>query len=170
MTLKLLGAILIIAGCGGLGFTIALYYRREIASLKQVVSAIEFMCCELQYRLTPLPELFKRVSEHQTGSVKEIFLEISRELECQFSPDAESCIKAAMSKVTNLPKYTESAMLALGETIGIFDLEGQLHALDSVSEGCKKQLIELEDNRTQRIRSYQTLGLCAGAALAILFM
>lgn len=170
MTLKLLGAILVVAGCGGLGFAIALQYRREIASLRQMISAIEFMRCELQYRLTPLPELYKRVSDGQTGYIKDVFRELSQELECQISPDAESCLNAALTKVPGLPKYTERAMRALGKTMGIFDLDGQLQALDAVYEGCKKQLAELESNRIQRIRSYQTLGLCAGAALAILFM
>ena len=31
-------------------------------------------------------------------------------------------------------------------------------------------LSRLETNRENRLRSYQTLGLCAGAALAILFL
>ena len=34
----------------------------------------------------------------------------------------------------------------------------------------REQLRELERNRQQRLRSYRTLGLCAGAALAILLL
>lgn len=170
MTLKWLGAILVVAGCGGLGFTIALYYRREISCLKQMVSAIEFMHSQLQYRLTPLPELYKQVSQRHTGCIKDVFLQLSQELECQISPDAESCAKAAIAKTPNIPKYSENALTELGKSMGIFDLNGQLQALESVSDRCKEQLSELQENRVQRIRSYQTLGLCAGAALAILFI
>ena len=34
----------------------------------------------------------------------------------------------------------------------------------------KRELRELERNRQQRLRSYRTLGLCAGAALALLLL
>ena len=63
-----------------------------------------------------------------------------------------------------------SASSWLGASLGRFDLQGQLQGIESVRAQCRKDLAELEDNRDQRLRSYQTLGLCAGCALAILFL
>ena len=54
--------------------------------------------------------------------------------------------------------------------MGQFDLSGQLKGFEAVNKDCLRELTDLENNRTQRTRSYQTLGLCAGAALAILFL
>ena len=58
----------------------------------------------------------------------------------------------------------------MGSSLGRFDLEGQLQGLESVRIYCREQLDELSKDRDVRLRSYQTLGLCAGAALAILFV
>ena len=57
MELKLLGAILIVAGCGGYGFSLCTRYRKRERALSDLVRALDRMECELQYRLTPLPEL-----------------------------------------------------------------------------------------------------------------
>jgi hypothetical protein len=54
--------------------------------------------------------------------------------------------------------------------MGRFDLEGQLNGLEAVRTRCRDWLDELISGREVRLRNYQTLGLCAGAALVILFI
>ena len=61
-------------------------------------------------------------------------------------------------------------MLLLGKSIGRFDMDGQIKGLEAVRQDCRRRLDELSKDRDTRLRSYQTLGLCAGAALAILFI
>ena len=46
------GAALVIAGCGGFGFSIASGYKREEGILRQLLRALNYMEWELQYRLT----------------------------------------------------------------------------------------------------------------------
>ena len=58
----------------------------------------------------------------------------------------------------------------LGKTLGRFDLEGQLQGLQAVCAACLEARDSLQKDRDTRLRSYRTLGLCAGAALAILFL
>ena len=91
-------------------------------------------------------------------------------MESQISPDADSCMYAALSKMENLPFSTAKALGLLGKCLGRFDLEGQLQGIESVRSHCRRELEALEAGRDQRIRGYQTLGVCAGAALAILFV
>ena len=55
-------------------------------------------------------------------------------------------------------------------TIGKFNVNGQIKGFSSVNEACKQHLHRLSEGRDTRLRSYQTLGLCAGAALAILLV
>ena len=57
-----------------------------------------------------------------------------------------------------------------GAYLGRFDLPGQKQGLEEVREACRMELEALGKNRETRLRSYGTLGLCAGAALAILFL
>ena len=170
MPVKWIGAMLVVVGCGGFGFMMALNIMREAAALRQLISAVDFMCCELEYRLTPLPELCRKVSEQYSGSVGAAFQLLTEELEGQVAPDAAVCMETAIKKTPELPKRTAAALVSLGRTLGLFDLSGQLKGLRGLQEECGYYLEELERDKTQRLRSYQTLGLCAGAALAILFI
>ena len=170
MPVKWIGAMLVVAGCGGFGFMMALYIKREVAALRQLISAVEFMCCELEYRLTPLPELCRKVSDQYSGSIGTVFRLLAEELEGQVAPDAAFCMGSAIKKTPELPKRTAAALVSLGRTLGLFDLSGQVKGLRGLQEECGYYLEELERDKTQRLRSYQTLGLCAGAALAILFI
>ena len=60
--------------------------------------------------------------------------------------------------------------LQLGDSLGRFDLSGQIQGLASVQKRAEFELEQLRRNQDVRLRSYQTLGLCAGAALVVLFL
>lgn len=170
MTLKICGALCIIFACGGMGYSMAAAHRREENALRQLIGVLDYMGCELQYRLTPLPELCHCASVEARGSVGQVLMELTRELEAQVSPDASSCMRAAVEKGTKLPASVRKNLLTLGTSLGRFDLQGQLKGIEGVRVQCRTDLDALEKNRDVRLRSYQTLGLCAGCALAILFL
>ncbi len=168
MYLKLMGAILILAGCGGYGVMMAVNHRREAASLRQLACAADKMICELEYRLTPLPELCQFASQQTKGPLSTYFSEFAKVMDEQVSPDIGACTAVALRRTSGLPTYTAAQIQALGQTLGRFDLTGQIHALQQCVQSCRNQLEVLEYQQPQRLRSYQTLGFCAGAALAIL--
>lgn len=170
MNVKLVGAALIIAGCGGVGFSMAAAHRREEKALRQLIRALDYMGCELQYRLTPLPELCRCAAAESGGAVSQALVNLASELEAQVAPDAASCMNAALAKTQHLPQTARKNLLALGSSLGQFDLQGQLTGLEAARKQCRRELDELSKNRDVRLRSYQTLGLCAGSALAILFL
>ncbi|MBE6959143.1 MAG: hypothetical protein E7448_00245 [Ruminococcaceae bacterium] len=170
MNLHWIGAILIIAGCGGVGFSMALNYKREENTLRQLIRVMDLFCCELEYRISPLPELFRKASNAASGHLSKLFERVVQELENQVAPDAAYCMASALRHSRELPGKIVFALTDLGRSLGEYDLQGQLQGIKAVQSTCMRQLEDLENNRTQRIRSYQTLGLCAGAALAILFL
>lgn len=170
MSFKIIGAIFVIVGCGGFGFMLAASNRREEKCLRQFMSALEYMECELQYRLTPLPELCRQAAKECNGAGKSVFLSLAGELDGQLSPDVERCMLSVLSRTNDLPQYTLAAMKQLGHSLGQFDIDGQLKELSGIREECRRNLEALTNNQAVRLRSYQTLGLCAGAAMAILFI
>lgn len=170
MNFKLIGAVLIILGCGGFGFLLAAGHRREERTLRQLIGALDYMECELQYRLTPLPELCRQAARESGGTIHSVLLALAGELEAQVSPDVESCMNGALSRIPDIPKSSRMCLRKLGQSLGRFDLPGQLKGLESIRAVCRRELERLSQNRDVRLRSYQTLGLCAGAALAILFL
>lgn len=170
MSLKILGAILVLTGCGGCGFAMAAAQRQEEQALRQILRALDYMDCELQFRQTPLPQLCRNTAGLLTGSVKQVFSALSQELEQQVAPDATCCMNAALAANPGLPARVTAPLHELGTTLGLFDLQGQLKGIQAVAVICRESIDELSQNRSSRLRSYQTLGLCAGAALAILFL
>lgn len=170
MILKLIGAVFVLAGCGGIGFRIAANHRFEEKNLRQLIGILDYMECELQYRLTPLPELCRQASKEFSGLLGSVFYELSVEMNAQNSSDLEQCMSVALARKEKLPPLTQEKLLLLGKTIGRFDIEGQTKGLETVRQECRRQAEALAYNRDARLRSYQTLGLCAGAALAILFV
>lgn len=170
MSIKVIGAIMVIAGCGGFGFKLAASHLREEKTLRQLVSILDYMECELQYRLTPLPMLCRQAAAESSGVICQAFLALALELEDQISPDVERCMNAALCQLKDIPRLSQTAMELLGRSLGRFDIEGQLKGLEAVRQDCRRKLDILSKNREVRLRSYQTLGLCAGAAIAILFI
>ena len=170
MTLKLIGAVVIFLSCGAVGFGISATQRREEKYLHELISALEYMEWELQYRLMPLPDLCNNVAHRLSGNLRSLFLQLSCELEGQIAPDAGRCMDVAISKCKHFPNITYTQLQSLGKSLGRFDLQGQLLGLESVQTETKRLLDNLRCNQDVRLRSYQTLGLCAGAALVIIFI
>ena len=170
MGYQLIGAVLVFAGCGGLGFQLAASHRRETATLMKLIHLLDFMTCELQYRLTALPDLCRLAARETDGVLNRVFTAFSEELESQLVADVSLCMNAALLKVKGLPGETEKCLRMLGGSLGRFDLPGQVQGLEAARSHCRQQYEFLTKNQDDRLRSYQTLGLCAGAALAILFI
>ena len=170
MGIKLIGAVLIVAGCGGYGWMLARNHRREVQALHQLISALEYMSAELQYKLTPLPILCRDMEILTEGYVGKVLGRLGSILEAQVYPNVPDAMKAATVETKGLPFRASNQLLSLGKTLGRFDLPGQLRGLECCILDCRHELEELEHNQVQRLRSYQTLGFCAGAALAILLI
>lgn len=170
MGFKWIGAILIIAGCSGYGFAIAAGKRREERLVYQLMTLLQFMESELQYRLTSLPDLCRMAAGEAKGLLQTVFINLYRELSWQKLPDAGSCMHAALRRSGEIPIRVRRQLVLLGHTLGRFDLPGQLQGIREVQKRCEESLGSIRQNKEERLRSYQTLGICAGAALAIILI
>ena len=170
MTLKILGVIFVFFSCGSVGFRIASNYRAEERALRNLVAIFEFMECELRFHLTPMPILCRQVAVKYPSPPGPFFESLANQMDSQVSPNMEVCVNNALEKQNSIPPITAKTIRYFGKTAGRFDLDGQLKCLNAVCVECKRNLELLSNNRETRMRSYQTLGLCAGAALAILLI
>ena len=168
MYIKVTGAVLILTGCGGYGLLLAHNHRKEVSALHQLADVLQHMICELEYRLTPLPELCSFGAVHTKGALRNFFLALSEKMDEQATADVAQCVEMALKETAGLPGYVTSQLRQLGQTLGHFDLQGQVTGLNQCRDACLAQLEAMEHQQAQRLRSYQTLGFCAGAALAII--
>ena len=169
MTWKLIGSVFVIISCAGFGFITASEHYREVKSLKNLVDCLNYMEWELKYRMTHLPDLCNDITNQFGGIIKSIFKDLAESFDMQSEPDAQHCMERILSNRKDVPSYTKTALYYLGRSLGKFDLEGQIKGIHSVRVECVRNLEHLQNNQAVRIRSYKTLGLCAGAAIAILF-
>ena len=170
MIYKWIGAVLVVAGCTGFGFSAAAAHRRQEQFLQQLIKALQMIRWELQYRLTPLPELCRMAARGCRNPLKEVLRKLAKELDNQTFPDADGCMAEALKKCGELPPGGRRLLRQLGGSLGRFDLPGQLEGLQSLTEECRQNLQELRSGADVRLRSYRTLGICAGISLAILFL
>lgn len=169
MNTKWIGAILVIGGCGWTGFSAAVAYRREERCMEGLLRIVRYMKWELQYHLTPLPELCRQAGKEVGGVLGEILNRMAGLLDAGTFPEPRSCMRRAIRDSREIPPQCRELLLRLGSELGRFDLAGQLESLTALEETCREARQALAQGRGERLRSYRTLGLCAGAALAILF-
>ena len=170
MKYRWIGAILIITGCGGWGVSLARAYRYQELLLLKLQSILQMMRWELSYRLTPLPELCRNTAKSTTGPLRRIFSLLSVKLQNHVQPDASGCMMEVLKQFDSLPPKVKRILRHLGRILGRYDLEGQLQGMDVIIEECRREHSILEKDREIRMRSYRTLGICAGVALVILFI
>lgn len=170
MNVKWIGAVFIILSCGGFGFFLSTVHKRDERMLMQLLSALDYMQCELQYRLTPLPDLCRQAGNQCGQEMQRLLIRLAEELESQISPDVAGCMQIVLAQSRILPERTERNLRLLGNSLGRFDLDGQIQGLESLRHYCREDLKTLRKTRDEHMRSCQTLGLCAGAALVILFI
>lgn len=170
MSFKIWGAVLLLLGCSWIGFQFSRSYISHENLLRQMIQSLQYMKCELPYRLTPLPEICLHLSKQCTGILKKYFQILSFELENQAAPDVSMCSEHTIAKLQPVPSNQCKLLKQFGTSIGQFNLSGELQSIESFLQICQKRLHVSETNRPARVRNYQTLALCAGAALVILFI
>lgn len=170
MNYRWLGAVFIILGCGSFGFSIAAKKKQEERILHNMVDALNFMKWELQYRMTPLPELCRMAATDNCGVIRLVLNALADEIEKQVMPDAASCMQVILNQFEELPRTLKGILKHLGCVLGRFDLPGQLEGLNAVEQKCNNALKRISENQNVRLRSYETIGICTGIALAILFI
>ena len=170
MIIRWVGAVMIIVASAGFALLLAMFHRKEVSSLKNLIAALDYMECELQYRMYPLPELCRLTALECTDSLRNVFSELANQLEEQISPDVRYCMRTVLANQNRIPSQALDCLYLLGDSLGRFDLQGQLKGLENVRTTCRERLNRLNAGGDSRLRSYQMLGLCGGAALIILLI
>ena len=169
MIIKWVGSLCIMVSCGGMGISLAYKQLRDLKLVEQFLRILERMESEIRYHLRPIPGLFRIVSQEEKGCLGNLFYRTAVELDNQIQPDVEQCLHIALCTV-NIPDRVLALVKQLGRNLGRYDMQEQLLGIERIRVSAEEYRGELSRDKTKRIRGYQTLGLCAGAALVILFI
>ncbi len=170
MNIRLIGALAVIIACGGFGLMLANAYRKQEKSLFFLQRMIGYIENDLSYRATALPDLLYEAGKLGSGCVQEVLVRLANALQSGEYTDAATAMEQILRSLPEVPDVLQNLFRQLGQSLGRFDIDGQLRELKAVSQNCTAVLDDMRLNRKMRIRNYQTLGLCAGLALAILLI
>ena len=126
MSIKFVGAICIVVACSGCGMLMKASHLRMTHRFQDLISILEYMECELQYRCTPLPQLCRQAGERSHGKIQQVFLSLADELEAQISPNVGRCMAAVLDRSSNLEIDLKEILIDLGNDLGKFNLLGQI--------------------------------------------
>ena len=138
MYIKICGAVLIVACCGGAGILFANAQRAEVRLLHQLLRVLALMGAELSYRLTTVPQLCRICADAVSEPLRGFFSAAADKLDGQVCADPASAFDAVLQE-KELPAQTRTMLQNLGQTLGRFDLQGQL---DGFSQFCQQLFLE----------------------------
>lgn len=170
MIIRWIGACCIVAGSGCIGIFHTMEHYRTVKFVRKIIIAAEYMERELRYRQLPIPELLLNTADYCGGVIKPLFTQFSKRISSQLDTDLSTAMNAVLFSFKSLPDVFSDLCRELSKSIGQFDIDGQLECLESLRTVCKAKLDALTDEQATKMRSFQTLALCTGAAVAILLI
>lgn len=144
-------------------------HRRKEAYLEELLLILEHFVWELETNLTPLSLCCQAAAGCGRGQMADLFRRLSRFLDEGRGADPAACMERLLTQ-QDLPVQLRQRLVQLADTMGRYDLSGQIAGIHAVQELCRRDLHTLEEERTKTVKSCRALGLCTGAAVAILLL
>lgn len=171
--LRLSGAILIVAGCTGIGFWHRLRYREALFQLRYMCRLLEQFQSEVRYGKATLPECCKRLGERADPPYGEALCAVYRETEQHTGKSFyEVWYKELGQAVAGLPLTQEekSFFLEFPKSMGLSDHCLQLRTIEQYRELLQSAVRAREEKMEQQGRLAAGLGIMSGLLLTVLLL
>lgn len=166
--LRILGAAFVVCSSAWVGFASARRLRRSGRELEGLRAALEQMDGELRCSEPTYAAVCARLSETASGAVARFFSALAADASASDFEPIGATRRAVEQSGLDLPPAAFLALEQLFDGFGRFDLAGQLRQLALAREALSHQAVRLREQTEAKCRSYEVLGLCAGAAVLIL--
>ena len=170
--MKLLGILVIVVAASAAGFGFAAEVRAQIRQLTALITALDYMKSEMECNLTPLPQLFAALGQQGERTIAALFARCGDAMLGNASLPPQQALRDALTQTRGLrlSGQTRQSLESLGLSLGKFDLGGQSRAVDLAKARLQAELDTLLAGSRARCRSYETIGICAGLALAVILL
>lgn len=170
--IRIIGAALVVLSSGAVGFCFARAVRLQCAQLEGLLWALDTMQSEMSARLTPLAQIFTMLSACRQKDTAAFFAEAGRALSTQPYCTVPVSFRRGFQQAKRFRPGDESvqALYGLSVNLGRFELESQLAAIERAKASVTAALLSLQGQKRARCRSYETIGICAGLALAVVLL
>lgn len=169
--IRMAGAMLLAAGCTGLGFAAVGQLEARARDLRDLIAGLEVVGRELGWQLAPLGELLERAARGSAGRGAEFFRMCARETACLAGRSfREIWVRSEARSGLRLAEEDRLILEQLGLVLGRYDADRQRQALSAAVGRLEEQYLQARQRRQRLGRVYGTLGAAAGALLVILLI
>lgn len=169
--MRLMGAALVVAGCGALGLRAAARLEGRVRDLGELAAGLDTLRRELGWRLSPLPDGLDAAGRALHGPAAEFFAQCARRAR---APDGQAFQEVWRSELDaallRLKPEDRVLLERLGPVLGRYDGDSQRLALEEGAAGLRALQGAAADERNRLGRVYGVLGVTAGLFLAILLI
>lgn len=169
--LKFIGALLLLLSGTLFGFYQAQQLSRRPKQIRQLIQALQRLETEIAYGFTHLPDALMALSQQTAAPLSRMFRQMSEQLSVPTGRSVKEVWQSAVHdgwKHTSMKEGEKDVVLQLGFTLGITDREDQVKhlRLGLRQLQTEEELAREEQQRYEKM--WKSLGILAGALVAIL--
>lgn len=166
--MRMLGAALVVAGCGALGLAGVCRLDSRVRDLGELAAGLDVLQRELGWRLAPLPQALDGAARAAHGPAAQFFARCAQRAgEADGQPFQQVWRDSLASAPLRLAEGDKALLERLGPVLGRYDGDSQCLALEDTAAGLRTLQGEAADDRSRLGRVYGVLGMTAGLLLAI---
>ena len=170
--IKVIGAILLIAGTAAWGITGVFRLRGRCRSLTAITRALGAMQSEICDRLTPMPELLLQMGE-EAGAPADVLFRNAAEMMSELGTAQFSVIwRRAIERTPELllTREEETVLTELGMSLGRYNVEEQKNALVYTRRRMEEFAHKAELARDMNSKMHAFLGIAAGVFAVVILI
>lgn len=171
--IKLLGSLMVVFACTGLGLMAGERKKDRRKQLKELLLHIKVLYGEIEYGRTALPEVLEIVAERNQGDMTDFFRRVSLELTQMqgetFSKVWKRCMDTELAG-TCLDRKDRLLLEGLGDNLGFLDQKMQLTTLTHYMMSLETAIEEAENEVKEKVKLYNLLGLLGGLFIMIVML
>lgn len=173
MWIKILGILLTVTACGGLGADAAFRVKRRLRLLEELKTMATHLKGEILYANAPLDEAFERTGRRNPGSAGTLFSQVADEMR---EETGESFGKIwagqaqAFAKTSLLSQKEKEELIRFGEHLGYLDRDMQEKTIQFYLEDLEHAIQALRKQEPEKCRLFMSLGVLSGLFLAVVMV
>lgn len=166
--MKLAGMIVIITAAGSVGFRISAQLKSKCRLLETLLRLLGMMKQEICVYATPLAQVFGLLATASDGILERVFSATAKEMNRQPWSTPHRAMTQALEHERE--ELLNQVLLPLCMQLGKYDWDAQRLAVEAAEQQTLALLHQLEQERSLKSKTYQTLGICAGLAVSVLLL
>ena len=162
---KIMGYLLMVFGCSGLGIWYSVQMQQKVFHLKEMIRILEMICSEIDYGRYTLPECFEIVSQRTIQPYDDILRKISKE---DFERDWEKHLREGLKCVQAQEEREHFIECFLD--VGYADERMQRKSMERGIKKLQTSVAIEEEDLKKRSKLAITLGTMCGVLLVLIML